>query len=265
MWGIRRRCFARPGRSLDDPSRHGKPGLDMDLCRENVFFHNCAGSRFASSLSLLFSLICGCDRAPAEPDSPAPVHVPSGAEPAEAPSLASGGQPGLPGPARREGTPSQATRCLQPLAEITPPKVSSRTTCPPDPEGRPTMPQGRVSFTEAPSAPELRVELALHFEHQRHGLMFRSQLADDEGMLFSYEDEDVRRFWMHNTCLALDMIHIDKDQYIVGIVENVPPWNDVTRTIDCPAQHVLEVPAGWSRRYGVQPGQRVELSAMAQN
>jgi uncharacterized membrane protein (UPF0127 family) len=127
------------------------------------------------------------------------------------------------------------------------------------------MPRGTVSFIEAPSAPALNVELALNFEHQRHGLMFRSQLADDEGMLFSYADEDVRRFWMHNTCLALDMIHIDKDRYIVGIIENVPPWNDVTRAIECPAQHVLEVPAGWARRYGVQPGQRVELSAPAQN
>ena len=125
------------------------------------------------------------------------------------------------------------------------------------------MPLGKVRFSDAPTAPELTVELALTWPHQRHGLMFRPELKETEGMLFSYRDHKPRNFWMHNTCLALDMLHIDRDQRIVGILENVPPWNDATRSVRCPAAHVLEVPAGWSRRYGVKPGQRVEISSSA--
>jgi uncharacterized membrane protein (UPF0127 family) len=92
--------------------------------------------------------------------------------------------------------------------------------------------------------------------------MYRPTLADDEGMLFSWTDERQRNFWMKNTCLALDMLFIASDGTIAGILENVPPWNaSPSRTVPCPAAHVLEVRAGWTRTYGVAPGQRLVVSA----
>jgi uncharacterized membrane protein (UPF0127 family) len=126
------------------------------------------------------------------------------------------------------------------------------------------MPFGSISFPDAPNAPQIRVELALNNEHRQHGLMFRPELGDEEGMLFSWTSEDQRNFWMHNTCLALDMLFIDKEGVISGILENVPPWNDSpSRTVSCPVAHVLEVRAGWTRTYGVKPGQRMAVSQAA--
>lgn len=206
----------------------------------------------AEALSFFLILqLQACDRAPPEPTSSPPN--PS------VPRRAAADDPAADDARTAAGPRTTGAVCPQPLSPTPSPPVTSRDDCPSDPDGRPKMPWGRVRFIEAGQAPELRVERALTADHQRHGLMFRSQLSDNEGMLFSYEDEDVRTFWMHDTCLALDMIHIDGNQRIVGVVENVPPWNDAIRSVGCPAQHVLEVPAGWVRRYGVEPGQRVAL------
>ena len=53
--------------------------------------------------------------------------------------------------------------------------------------------------------------------------MYRSQLADDAGMVFVFEEPSVQRFWMKNTLIPLDMIFIGKDRKIVGVVENAAP------------------------------------------
>ncbi|MCH2110637.1 MAG: DUF192 domain-containing protein, partial [Polyangiaceae bacterium] len=140
-----------------------------------------------------------------------------------------------------------------------PPSATAVEECPKDPQGRPTMPRGRLHVVGENQAPALDVELALSNEHHRHGLMFRPELTDDQGMLFLFRNQEIRSFWMRNTCLALDMIFIDSQGVIVGIVEEVPPMNEKSRSVPCPANAVLEVPAGWSRRYGVRPGQQIQV------
>ncbi len=120
------------------------------------------------------------------------------------------------------------------------------------------MPEGRLAFPGT-NAPELRVEIAKTDPHRSHGLMFRPSLSEDEGMLFSWPIDAPRSFWMHNTCLALDMLFIDARGFVVGILEQVPPWNDLPRSVRCPAAHVLEVRAGWTRAHGVVPGSRALL------
>jgi hypothetical protein len=124
------------------------------------------------------------------------------------------------------------------------------------------MPRARITFEPPAQAPSLRVERALTVEHQAHGLMFRPALGDEEGMLFTFADTAPRSFWMRNTCLALDMLFLDEDGRVVSALEQVPPWNDVHRESGCPARHVLEVPAGWVRRHGVQPGQQARIDAL---
>ena len=80
-------------------------------------------------------------------------------------------------------------------------------------------------------------------------------------MLFAWPTSEIRTFWMHNTCLSLDMLFIDADGYLTGIVENAPTLNDDAQSIDCPVSYVLEVGAGWSRRHGVAPKQRVIIDS----
>jgi uncharacterized membrane protein (UPF0127 family) len=129
--------------------------------------------------------------------------------------------------------------------------------CPPDPGKAPPLGQGRVSFVEARVA--IDVEIA-HTEAARaRGLMFRKSLADDAGMLFIFERQRRLGFWMRNTCIGLDMIFIADDGVIVGIEENVPTLNDDSYQVGCDARFVVEVNAGWCRRNGVRPGQRLQL------
>jgi len=92
--------------------------------------------------------------------------------------------------------------------------------------------------------------------------MYRTELAEEQGMLFSFERAQVMRFWMRNTCLPLDMLFIDRAGFVVGIEENVPTMNDDTYGVRCLATHVLEVNAGWSRRHGVKPGETVKIEGL---
>ena len=124
------------------------------------------------------------------------------------------------------------------------------------------VPVGHVAFPESTNAPRLEVELMLTNPHQERGLMFRKSLADDKGMLFAWSLPSVHTFWMHNTCIALDMLFIDREGFISGIVENAPTLNDEGRSIACPVNYVLEVNAGWSRKHGVAAGQRVLLEGV---
>lgn len=121
------------------------------------------------------------------------------------------------------------------------------------------LPTGRVTFLEAPAQPEVLIEHAATDEARSLGLMYRRHLASEHGMLFSWSEEDVRSFWMRNTCIPLDMLFITSDGTIVGILEQVPVLNTLPRSVPCPARYVLEVNAGWARRHGVRAGQRVRI------
>ena len=121
------------------------------------------------------------------------------------------------------------------------------------------LPSGQVHFSDAPSEPRVTVELARTDQERSRGLMYRTALDADRGMLFSWEQESRRSFWMQNTCIPLDMLFIAADGTIVGILEQVPTMNTLPREVPCAAQHVLEVNAGWTRAHGVEPGQHVEL------
>jgi len=137
-------------------------------------------------------------------------------------------------------------------------KVDPR--CPADPaHGPPQVPVGHVAFPESKDAPKLEVELMLTKEHRERGLMYRKNLADDKGMLFGWNSPTVQTFWMHNTCIPLDMLYITKEGIIAGILEQVPTLNDAPRGIKCPVAHVLELNAGWARAHGLAPGMKLKI------
>ncbi len=119
-------------------------------------------------------------------------------------------------------------------------------------------PEGPATADAGKPPVKLVVELALNENEHAKGLMYRTSLAEDRGMLFVMERK-VQHFWMKNTCLPLDMLFIDADGTISGILENVPTLNEDERTIGCPTTYVLEVNAGWTRRHGVRPGSQVTL------
>ncbi len=114
----------------------------------------------------------------------------------------------------------------------------------------------RVGF---PGADGLSIEAELvRSEHDTmRGLMYRRSMPAEQGMLFDLRVRDEHKFWMHDTCISLDLLYIDEDGLIVGIAENAPTLSDDTITVGCPSRWVLEMNAGWSRRHGVKAGQRM--------
>ena len=123
----------------------------------------------------------------------------------------------------------------------------------------PPLPRASLTFLDAPGRPNVEVELARSDAQRSRGLMFRTSMPPYAGMLFSWSAEQPRSFWMRNTCIPLDMFFIAADGLIVGLLEQVPTLNDDSRSVRCPAQHVLELNAGWARSHGVKAGQRVQL------
>ena len=113
------------------------------------------------------------------------------------------------------------------------------------PEGRPEV--------------RVRVELARTGQEHGRGLMFREHLDADAGMLFLYPAEDIRRFWMRNTLIPLDMIFISADRRVVGIVENAEPLTETLRQVAQPSQYVLEVNGGYAAAHGITAGTPVEF------
>lgn len=149
--------------------------------------------------------------------------------------------------------------CVVPMAEVPARRAPKALHCPADPVGPPDSARGYVNFTEAPGSPRLAVELARTEAEKERGLMYRTQLPEEQGMLFAWNYEAPRTFWMHNTCIPLDMMFIARDGTITGILEQVPTLNDEPRGVPCPAAYVLEVNAGWSRAHGVKPGSKVQV------
>jgi uncharacterized protein len=210
--------------------------------------------------ALLLSALAAaeCERGAPEAFPPTSEGAPSTAAratssaPAEGPRAAPAAPPPVPG---------DGARCIQwtPREAPSPVAPGPALGCPPDPEGGPPqLPVVRVSFPDTGSA-AVEAELVRTEHDSMRGLMYRKSLGAERGMLFDLQVRDDHKFWMHNTCIPLDLIYVDEDGLLVGIVENAPTLNDESRGIGCPSRYVLEVNAGWARRHGVKAGQHVAL------
>ena len=96
-------------------------------------------------------------------------------------------------------------------------------------------------------------------DHER-GLMFRTALADDAGMLFQWDTADDRYMWMKNTYLPLDMIFARQGQ-VIGVVADAAPQTLEARGVHESSDAVLEVNAGFARRNGIGAGWHFSVGA----
>jgi uncharacterized membrane protein (UPF0127 family) len=69
------------------------------------------------------------------------------------------------------------------------------------------------------------VEVARTGQQQAQGMMFRTELADNKGMLFPFPDARMASFWMKNTLIPLDIIFVAGDGRIVNIAVNATPYS----------------------------------------
>jgi len=98
------------------------------------------------------------------------------------------------------------------------------------------------------------VELAKTRAQQARGLMHRTEMAKDAGMLFIFDDEDERTFWMKNTLIPLDMLFVAKDGEIHHIHHNARPQDLTHITSEREAMAVFEINGGMSDKLGISAG-----------
>lgn len=108
------------------------------------------------------------------------------------------------------------------------------------------------------------VEIAATPAEQEHGLMDRTVMPADHGMLFVFPDSQPRTFWMKNTLIPLDMIFIGPDRRIAGVVENAAPETETERMVPARSLYVLEIGGGLSARLGIKRGEPVEFQNVPQ-
>jgi len=108
------------------------------------------------------------------------------------------------------------------------------------------------------------VEIADTSEERARGLMFREELGENEGMLFVYEEEADRSFWMKNTLIPLDIIFLDSNFEVINIEKADPEPNTSDQNLasyisDRPAQYVLEINQNRSEEIGLEKGSELSL------
>ena len=103
-----------------------------------------------------------------------------------------------------------------------------------------------------------RVEVAATMEQQQKGLMFRTKMGPNEGMLFPSDRPEPRSFWMKNTVLSLDLVFIGPDRRVINIAANAVPYSEESIQSDAPGIAVLELNAGRARELGIVAGAKVD-------
>jgi uncharacterized protein len=150
----------------------------------------------------------------------------------------------------REGN-SSAQAGVQSAAKATP-------TCPVDPAPH------KLATVPLTVSGRNDVKLTAEFAHtnadSERGLMYRTEMGESEAMLFKLQPK-IQNFWMHNTCISLDMLFLAADGTVVGFLERVPTLNDEARTIGKVSSYVLETNAGYVAKKKIKVGDRFVLPA----
>ncbi len=126
-----------------------------------------------------------------------------------------------------------------------------------------SAPDNRLVLHTAKGDFPFTVEIADTNESRAQGLMFRTTLAPDAGMLFDYHSEQLASFWMQNTLIPLDMIFIGADGVVKTIHVNARPLDTTTIPSGVPVRFVLEIPGGRSEEIGLKIGDRMEHPRVA--
>lgn len=104
------------------------------------------------------------------------------------------------------------------------------------------------------------VEIASTSQEHAKGLMDRSELCENCGMLFIFDDEDYRTFWMKNTKIPLSIAFVDRNGVINDIQDMKPYQTFPTYSSKYPAKFALEVNQGWFKNNYITVGSKIKLN-----
>ena len=121
--------------------------------------------------------------------------------------------------------------------------------------GLPVVP---LTVTHAGRRHAFRVEVARSDAEQAKGLMFRTSMGADEGMIFPMDPPRQAAFWMKNTVIPLDIVFIGVDHRILNIAANAVPYSEEPLPSAGKVSGVLELNGGRAAALGIGPGDKVE-------
>ena len=101
-------------------------------------------------------------------------------------------------------------------------------------------------------------EVAATAEERAEGLMYRDEVPDGTGMLFVFQDTQIRSFWMANTYVPLDVAYMDPSYRIVDIIA-MEPLDTSSKPSRAPAMFALEVRQGWFGEQGIEIGAQADI------
>ncbi|MEX2465580.1 MAG: DUF192 domain-containing protein [Gemmatimonadota bacterium] len=152
------------------------------------------------------------------------------------------------------GCPAADDRVADADRQTAPNGATATTTDPGGPVARPPAGHAWVIF----GADTVVAEIAATADERAQGLMYREGVPDGTGMLFVFQDNAARAFWMANTYVPLDIAYLDPSYRIVDIVQMEPLVTD-TYPSSGPAMFALEVRQGWLEERGIRVGDQAEV------
>ncbi len=126
----------------------------------------------------------------------------------------------------------------------------------------PFVKEGKLAFIDTQSdghIADIDIEVAKTDYEITQGLMHRKYLPANGGMLFVFNEEAPRTFWMKDTYLALDILFINANKEIIRIRKNAAPFSELSIPSGGKAQYVVEVLAGFTESYQIHVGDRIEF------
>lgn len=125
------------------------------------------------------------------------------------------------------------------------------------------VPHGYLSFISGVNGDTLStitIELAKTVAERNQGLMFRSKMAENQGMLFVFDQPQALSFWMKNTIISLDILYLDENFKIVSIYKSAIPLSENQIPSYKNAMYVVEVIAGYTDNYNIRDGDKISYT-----
>jgi uncharacterized protein len=111
---------------------------------------------------------------------------------------------------------------------------------------------------------EIKVQVAITEPEQEKGLMYRSELADNVGMIFIYKTPQKMSYWMKNVPIPLSIGFIKADGTLAEIRFMLPNDTRAVFSSGSDIKFALEMNEGWFERHGVKAGAKIDLARLAQ-
>ncbi|NNE32721.1 MAG: DUF192 domain-containing protein [Winogradskyella sp.] len=108
----------------------------------------------------------------------------------------------------------------------------------------------------------LDIEIADDDYEVQTGLMYRTTLETNQGMLFIFPDSQMRSFYMKNTKIPLDIIYLDETKTIISFQKNAKPFDETSLPSAAPAKYVLEINVGLSDAWQLEVGDKIDFELL---